>query len=145
MNRFRHFWWPAILMLCLAGCYRPSVHDGQGKASPDGQLRLAVKSRGVYQRPYHERTRKVIEISVRRAGGAAQRPLFQQRYRIVGSDVSWHTQWLSPSNVVVQLFDYGDGVRRLAAPTHPPERPIRTIRFRVDRQSGNVTEDTSAG
>lgn len=131
-------------MLCLAGCYRPSAHDGQGKASPDGQLRLAVKSRGAYQRPYHDRTRKVIEISVRRAGATTQPPLFQERYRIVGSAVSWHTQWLSPSNVAVQLFDYGDGVQRFAASTNPPERTIRTIRFRVDRQSGNVTEDKSA-
>ena len=151
MSRFHHFWLLTFLLFCVAGCSRTYIGDGQGTASPDGQLRLSVTSHGAYRHAYIDKTKKDVWISVWRAGTQTQQPLFQHSYQIVGSDVSWDTRWLSSSNVVVQFFDYGDGVISsdggglFGAPTDAPTHQIRTIRFRVDGQTGKVNEDKNAG
>ncbi len=141
MSGFRHFWLFVVLLLYVAGCSRTYVGDGQGTASPDGQLRLSVTSHGAYRHAYIDKTTKEIWISVWRAANQTQPPLFQHSYRLVGSDVSWGTRWLSSSNVMVQFFDYGDGVSSYDAPTNVPTHQIRTIRFRVDERTGKVGED----
>ena len=143
MTGFRHFSLFALLLFCVAGCSRTYVGDGEGTASPDGQLRLSVTSHGAYRHAYIDKTKKEVWISVWRARD--QQPVFQQSYRIVGSDVSWGTRWSSSSNVLVEFFDYGDGVSSYDVPTNTPTRQIRTIRFRVDGQTGKVSEDKGAG
>ena len=132
-------------MLCFAGCTRTYIGGGQGTPSPDGQLRVSVTSHGAYRHAYIDKTKKEVWISLSRAGAQTKKPLFQRSYRIVGSDVSWDTRWASPINVVVQFFDYGDGVSIYDVPTNTPTHSIRTIRFRVDGQTGKVSEEKDAG
>jgi hypothetical protein len=132
-------------MAYVSGCSRTYIGDGQGTASPDGQLRLSVTSHGAYRHAYVDKTKKEIWVSVWRTSAQTQTPLFQQRYRLVGSDVSWDTRWLSPSNVLVRFFDYGDGVTSYDVPTNAPTHQIRAIRFRLDAQTGKVSEDKDAG
>jgi hypothetical protein len=146
MSRFAHFLPVTLLMISAVGCSRTYIADGQGTPSPDGQYRLAITSHGAYRHAYIDQTKKEVRISVWPARSSVQKPLFRERYFVVGSDVSWHTRWLSSTNVEVELFDYGDGVSSYdVSKTNAPTRQIRTIRLRVDRQAGTVREDNNAG
>lgn len=141
MNTSRLIWLLAPLAICI-GCSRTYVGDG-GTSSPDGQLLLFVTSHGAYGHSYVDKTKKEVWISLSRSN--RDTPIFEQSYRMVGSDVSWDTRWTSASNVVVQFFDYGDGVTKYDAPPSRPKHQIRTIRFHVDGQAGKVSEEKDAG
>jgi hypothetical protein len=141
MNASRLIWLLALMAICV-GCSRTYIGDGGGTPSPDGQLRLSVTSHGAYGRSYVDNTKKEVWISLWRAD--ANTPIFQRSYRVVGSDVSWDTRWTSASNVVVQFFDYGDGVTSYDAPPSRPKHQIRTIRFHVDGHTGKVSQEKDA-
>ena len=102
-----------VVISVLAGCSRTYIGTGaQGVGSPDGISRLCVTSYGAYGRAYVEKSRKKIVVWIGEGYGTNKVRLFSDSFTVVGSAVHWDVNWRSPDEVVVEVYDYGDGLLR---------------------------------
>lgn len=133
-----------ITLICFSGgCTRTYVSTGDpGAPSPDGSsTRICWTIHGAYGRSFIQRTKKVVDVSIKKGQQPHAQILFLQRYEFVASDLGGDARWVSPEEVVVQFYDYGDGVSSYdASKTGAASNHIGTLAFHVDKQSGKFRE-----
>jgi hypothetical protein len=102
---------------------------------------LCLTIHGAYGRAFTDRTRKLLDVWIRRGPYTNYVTLFSDRYRFVGGDLSTDIQWHSTNEVVMQVYDYGDGVSSYdAEKTKAPSNHIATLSFYLDGQTGKFRE-----
>jgi hypothetical protein len=107
--------------------------------SPEGRLRCVVRSPHATRR----KASKGLWVWIGSANGTNETTLFEQRYEVSGSYLSWSTRWVSSDEVTVDV--YGNGPR-----DNPywredtPHRDLATFRFYRDTQSGRFVESNQA-
>lgn len=135
-----HF--PFVVLMCsifLIGCTRTYLSTGAaGVPSPDGDARFCLTVHGAYGRAYTDRTRKLLDVWIGRGPYTNEVTLFSQRYKFVGADLWGDIKWISSNDVVMQVYDYPDGVSRYDAPR--TSNHIATLTFQLDQKSGKFFE-----
>jgi hypothetical protein len=129
-NARKHPWKLAravVFMLCAVGCSKEYV-DTPSAPSPDGRRSLSMRSENTLLRPYEKRNAKKISVSV----GSGQQSLFQRHYNLVGSDIKWHTHWVSNDEVQINLYDH--------AATGDASNHIKTLSLCLNRVTGKFEE-----
>ena len=103
--------------------------------SPDGCLRCVVRS------PHADRKKpsKGVWVWIGSTVGTNETTLFERRYVVSGSYVSWSTRWVSTNEVLVDVFDYGPD-RSPYMYKDLPRRGITTLTFYRGDQSGRFIE-----
>lgn len=131
-----------VVALLSAGCSRTYVSTGApGIPSPDGNTRLCLTIHGAYGRAFTDKTRKLLDVWIRRGPYTNEVTLFSKRYRFVGGDLGTDVQWHSTNEAVMQVYDYGDGVLESEARKRGiPSNHIATLVFRLDKQTGKFRE-----
>jgi hypothetical protein len=124
------------------GCTRTYLSTGDpGVPSPDGSTRLCLTRHGAYGRSYIDKTKKLVDVDIRRGFGTNQMTLFSHRYKFVGSDLDVDIHWNSPEEVVVCVYDYGPGVSSYDVPkTGGPSNYIAMLAFQMDKATGKFIE-----
>jgi len=131
----------ATAMLCLAGCMRTHVGDGEGTTSPDGKFPLAVGVDGAAGRAYVDKTKKSAWIWIGSGNSTNSVSLFQREYVLTGSDMTWETRWSSPDTVSVEFYDWGDGVSNYNNMNHmTASNHIARLSFVFDKTTGKFIE-----
>jgi hypothetical protein len=132
----------ASVALMSAGCSRTYVSTGApGIPSPDGDARLCLTIHGAYGRAFTDRTKKLLDLWIRRGPYTNQVTLFSGSYRFVGGDLGTYVQWHSTNEVVMHVYDYGDGVVESDATKRGvPSNHIATLVFYRDEQAGKFRE-----
>jgi hypothetical protein len=128
--------------LVSGGCSRTYVSTGApGIPSPDEDTRLCLTIHGAYGRAYTERTKKLLEVWIRRGPYTNAVTLFSHTYKFVGGDLTTDVQWASTNQVVMQVYDYGDRVLEDdARERRIPSNHITTLIFYRDEQTGKFEE-----
>ena len=131
-----------VVALSGAGCSRTYVSTGApGISSPDGDTRLCLTIHGAYGRAFTEKTRKLLDVRIRRGPYTNEVTLFSDHYRFVGGDLGTDVQWHSTNEVVMQIYDYGDGVLESEAQKRGiPSNHIATLLFQLDKQTRKFRE-----
>jgi hypothetical protein len=133
----------AALTCFGAGCSRTYISTGDpGVPSPDGSTtRICWTIHGAYGRSYIDKTRKLVDVCIKRGQQPGPQVLFLERYKFVASDLDGDARWVSPGEVVLVLYDYGDGVSSYdASKTGATSNHIATLAFHLDKRSGKFTE-----
>jgi hypothetical protein len=134
-----------ILMsaVCAAGC-QSRIGTGDGPTFSEGHTYLlTASSMARYRYSYVDsyKTPKEFLIVLTKSGDC----IFRKKYEVGGWDVSWQTEWTSPTDVVVNVFDFGEGVDHRNSERRPlHQRAIEEISLHIDPNAGNVVEHTSA-
>jgi hypothetical protein len=136
-----------LVLLTLAaatgGCTRAYVSTGDpGEPCPDGSTtRICWTIHGAYGRSYVDRTKKLLDVCIKRGPLPQPQILFLQRYKFVASDLWGDAQWISTNEVVVQFYDYGPGLTSDDARNNPgASNYIASLAFRFDNASGKFVE-----
>ena len=131
------------LVLCGAGCQsQVGVGDGP-KFSENDTFLLEVNSFAHYRNDYFDRyqTPKDFHVYLTKSGSY----LFRKEYNIVGWDVSWEIHWVSATDVIIRVFDFGaEFDHRSAIQSGNVQRPLGEISLHVDAETGKVSEHSSA-
>ena len=133
----------AAIALVSAGCgSRTYISTGAaGIPSPDGETRLCLTIHGAYGRAFTERTRKFLDLWIGRGPYTNEVTLCSGRYRFVGGDLGTDVLWHSTNEVVMHVYDYGDGVLESEAGKRSiPSNHIATLVFNRDEQTGKFRE-----
>ena len=95
------------LLLLSSSCSRTYISTGDpGVPSPDGSsTRICWTIHGAYGRSFVERTKKSVDVCIKRGQQQNPQVLFLHTYRFVGGDSDADAKWLSPSNVVFHVLD----------------------------------------
>jgi hypothetical protein len=140
---------PATLLALFAlicfgsGCTRTYISTGDpGVPSPDGSsTRICWTTYGAYGRSFVQRTKKLVDVCIKKGQQPQAQTLFLHRYKFIASDLGGDARWVSPEEVVLQFYDYGDGVTSYdASKTGAPSNHISTLAFHLDKHSGRFTE-----
>jgi hypothetical protein len=96
-----------------------------------------LRTLGAFGRSYLDKTKKLVDVDIRRGFGTNETTLFSHRYKFVGSDLGSdldvNIHWNSQEEVVVSVYDYGPGVSGYDVPkTGAPSNYIATLAFRDD-------------
>ena len=131
-----------VITFLGGGCTRTYLSTGDpGVPSPDGSTRLCLTRRGAYGRSYIDKTKKLVDIDIRRGFGTNETTLFSQRYKFIGSDLDVSIHWNSPDEVVVYVYDYGPGVSSYdVSKTGGPSNYIATLAFQINKGTGKFVE-----
>ncbi len=124
------------------GCSRTYLSTGDaGIPSPDGSTRLSLTRHGAYGRSYIDKTKKLVDVDIRRGFGTNETTLFSHRYKFVASDLDVYIHWNSPGEVVVCVYDYGPGVSSYdVLKTGGASNYIVTLAFQVDKATAKFVE-----
>src|SRR5260370_37780913 len=127
-------------LTCVTGaCTRAYISTGDpGVPSPDGSAtRICWTIHGAYARSYIDKTKKLVDVCIKRGNQPNPQILLLERYKFVASDLEAYAQWLSPDEVSLEFHDYGDGVTSYdARKTDASSNHIRTMFFQRNKQSG---------
>ena len=107
--------------------------------SPDGRLWCAVRSPHATRR----KASKGVWAWIGSASGTNETTLFERRYEVSGSYLSWTTRWVSSNEVAVNVYDNGPRDNPYW-PKGPPPRDLATFRFSRDSKSGRFVESNLA-
>jgi hypothetical protein len=131
-----------FVALVSAGCSRTYVSTGApGIPSPDGDTRLCLTIHGAYGRAFTDRTKKLLDLWIRRGPFTNEVTLFSDSYKFVGGDLGTDCQWRSTNEVVMHVYDYGDGVVESDATKRGIQSNyIATLVFYRDEQTGKFRE-----
>ena len=142
MKRATRFLGLIVVTLLGGGCTRTYLSTGDtGVPSPDGNTRLCLTRHGAYGRSYLDKTRKLVDVDIRRGFGTDQVTLFSHRYKFVGSDLDVGIRWSSPEEVVLCIYDYGPGVSSShVSRTGGSSNYIATLTFQMDKATGKFVE-----
>ncbi|HWI59239.1 MAG TPA: hypothetical protein VNZ22_18575 [Bacillota bacterium] len=107
--------------------------------SPDGHVWCVVLS---------DRTgrwgkfRKALWVWIGSFDGPKETTLFEHRYGVSGSYVSWNIQWASTTALQIHVFNYGNSspFREYDSPTHVVTNHLLTLHFQQDPQTGKFTQ-----
>src|SRR5258707_10181284 len=91
-----------LMLITLCGCMHTYVAGGHD--SPDKQYTLWVISNGASGKAYVDKSKKKIWISIATREGMNSGVLFEKRYVLTGSDITWETRWLSDEAVSVVFY-----------------------------------------
>lgn len=124
-----------IVAALTGGCTRTYISTGDpGVPSPDGVTRLILTAHGDYGRSYLEKSKKLLDVSVVRGPITNKHTLFEHRYKYVGADLWGRVQWDSTNKVVVNVYDYADGVFGGEAEKRGmPSNHIATLTLELDK------------
>jgi len=129
-----------LMLVALCGCMHTVV--GGGRDSPGKRYGLSVGIHGASGKAYVDRSKKKIWITMETREGTNSAILFQQSYRLTGSDISWNVFWRSDEAVSVVLYDWGDGVSNYNNMHHlPASNHIASLSFARDRTTGKFVEE----
>ena len=126
------------------GCTRTYISTGDpGVPAPDGSTtRICWTIHGAFGRSYIERTKKLVDVCIKRGQLPQPQVLFLERYKFFASDLGGDARWVSPDVVVVEFYDYGDGVSSYdARKAGTSSNHMATLIFQLDKQSGKFTEN----
>ncbi len=133
-----------ITLISFSGaCTRTYISTGDpGVPSPDASsTRICWTIHGAYGRSFIQRTKKLVDVCIKKGQEPQAQILFSQRYKFIASDLGGDARWVSPEEVVIQFYDYGDGVSHYeASKTGAASKPIHRLAFHLDKQSGKFTE-----
>ena len=120
----------------------PTLATGDpGFPAPDGDTRLCLTIHGAIGRSYVDRTKKVVDVCIKRGDQTNQTVLFSHQYNFVGSDLSAHVEWSSTNAATLFFYDYGDGVSQYDLREKPtPSNQIATVSFYLDKQTGKFKQ-----
>jgi hypothetical protein len=131
-----------LVAVCGAGC-QSNVGVGDGPTfSENDTFLLEVTSFARHRYSYYERyqTPKDFHVCLTKSGSC----IFRKEYDVVGWDISWQIQWISPTDVVIKVFDFGAEIdHRSAKDSEAVRRPIGEISLHIDSDTGKVTERAS--
>jgi len=131
-----------LLAMGIAGCQsRVGVGDGPTFSENDTFL-LEVTSFARYRYSYVDldQTPKDFHVCLSRSGTC----IFRKDYSVVGWDISWQIHWTSPTDVVIEVFDFGADVdHRRTQAMNAQRRPVGDIGLHIDSETGKVTERSS--
>jgi hypothetical protein len=116
----------------MAACTRTYISTGDpGVPSPDASTtRICWTIHGAYGRSYIDKTKKLVDVCIKRGNQPEPRILVLERYKFVASDLEGHAQWISPDEVSLEFYDYGDGVSGYdARKSGASSNHIRTLVF----------------
>jgi hypothetical protein len=132
----------ASLVLLCGGCSRTYISTGDpGIPSPDGDTRLCLTAHGAYRRSYVDRTKKLLDVCIKRGNPTNETTLFLHRYTFVGSDLWAYVKWSSTNVATMYVYDYGNGVSSYdVRDKAKPSNYIATVSFYLDVQSGKFKE-----
>jgi hypothetical protein len=107
MNNHCRYPIAGLLAICLVpffttGCYRTWI-SGNAWQSSFGPL-VDVYVEGEWNTPYVTETKKQVYINI---GSDWQHLDTIQHDEFEAADLDWHLSWISPTELVVTLFDYG--------------------------------------
>jgi len=112
-----------------------------GSKSPGNRYCLGVTSHGASAKAYVAKTKKRIWITISSLGTTNSLTLFQQRFVLIGSDIDWHTRWSSDEAVLIDFFDWGDGVSNYKNMQHlAASNNIASFSFALDPGTGKFIE-----
>jgi hypothetical protein len=97
----------AVLTCVTGACTRTYVGTGDpGVPSPDGSTtRICWTIHGAYGRSYIDKTKKLVDVCIKRGNQPNPQILLLERYKFVASDLGGHAQWISPAEVSLELYD----------------------------------------
>jgi hypothetical protein len=128
------------VVLLASGCQsRVGIGDGSVTSPGLDSYRVEIHSFARYRYAYvdSERTPKEFRVCVIKSAQC----IFRKTYDVVGWDVSWHTHWVSATEVQIDIFDFGKDVdHRGATDTHLVRRPIASVHLETDAQTGKVSD-----
>ena len=101
-----------------------------GVPSPDRSTRIYWTVLGAYGRAFQERTRKSVEVIIKRVRLKERRILFLRTYKFIGGEVVAEAQWKSSEEVVFRLRD--------SLTTAEP--CLLTLTFALDKKTGKYAE-----
>jgi len=85
--------------------------------------------------------KRLFDVWIRRGPYTNEITLFSQRYKFVGADLDGDAKWISTNEVVMQVYDYPDGVSSYdAEKTGALSNHIATLTFHLDQKSGKFVE-----
>src|SRR5258706_7238392 len=130
------------VIACASGCTRTYISTGApGVPSPDGDTRFCLTAHGAYGRAYTERSKKLLDVWIGRGPYTNEVTLLSHRYKFIGADLWGHVEWISTNEVVMHVYDYGDGVSKYdAGKTGAPSNHIATLSFYLDKSSGKFRD-----
>jgi hypothetical protein len=142
MKRACTFFALSAAMSLAGGCTRTYLSTGDpGVPSPDGSTRLCLTRHGAYGRSYLDKTKKLVDVDIRRGFGTNETTLFSHRYKFVGSDLDVNIHWNSPEEAAVYVYDYGPGVSSYDLPkAGASSNYIATLAFQMDKATGKFVE-----
>ena len=100
-----------------------------GVPSPDRSTRIYWTVLGAYGRAFQERTRKSVEVSIKRVHLKERRILFLHTFKFIGGEVVAEAQWKSSEEVVFRLRD-----------SHTAEPCVLTLTLALDKKTGKFAE-----
>ncbi len=134
-----------LLAVCIfLGACRTRTYISTQKPeqkSPDGITRVTPVGHGAYGRAYIDQTKKLLDVEIVRKSGSNEVTLFSHRYKFVSADMSWTVCWATPSEVSVDIFDFGRGITIYDEPKiGVATNHIATLRFVKDGESDRFVE-----
>jgi hypothetical protein len=132
----------AAIFFLWPGCTRTYISTGDpGVPSPDGDTRLCLTAHGAYGRSYLDRTKKLLDVCIKRGAVTNETILFSRRYKFVGSDLWAHAEWISTNRVTLSIYDYGEDISRYdACERNATSNQIATLSFYLENQTGKFRE-----
>ena len=134
----------AILGLAACGWTQSRYGVGEDeKFSEDSIFKVHAVSLARWRYSYVDRyqTPKDLLIILSKSKSC----LFRKEYALMGWDVSWTIDWVSPNHAVISVFDFGPGIdHRKMEHANAVKRSIETIDLEVNVESGDVIEHSSA-
>jgi hypothetical protein len=113
--------------------------QGWYRFSLDGKHQCIVRS------PYedHRREKKGLWVWIGAVSETNSSMLFEKQYSIAsGRDMTWTANWASDNEITLDVFDYF-GKSPIMMGEDLPARPLATMVFQRDQQSGMFTEKTN--
>ena len=127
-----------LVGLAGAGCGRNGVGAiGPGIPSPDGATRLCYAVDDAYAGTFTDRRTKLVDIWIKRGVSTNEVVLFSAAYKFYGESLKADVQWRSTNEVVVQVYDCGDGgIEKVPEERSGPSNHLATLVFCLDEPTG---------
>ncbi len=90
--------------------------------------------------PHLRGAKKPVSVWISTGDGTNRLTLFERRYQVSGSHVSWATHWFSNDCVAVDIYDYSDRSLGGAYPLTSRSNHLMSLSFRRDPQTGQFTD-----
>ncbi len=81
-----------------------------------------------------------ISVWISTSEGTNRLTLFDRRYEVSGSHVSWATHWLPNDCVAVDVYDYSGDSLGGEYPLSTRSNHLMSLSFRRDTQTGRFTD-----
>jgi hypothetical protein len=90
--------------------------------------------------PHYEQGKKTFWVWIVSNEGTNQVTIFDRRYVVTGSYVSWNTHWFTNDSLAIDVYDHGQDVSPRMYPESGQSNLITSLTLFRDRGTGKFTE-----